>query len=68
MPIYYVNRYENGVWDGHASTRVEAENELQAAQEVCGEQLTERGGGVGIRATVSSPDAPNNKKPFYPIG
>ena len=52
MPNFGVSCYNRGVSDQRPYTIIEAENELQAAIQVCGERLTDGGKPGQLRAVV----------------
>ena len=65
MPNFGVLCYDRGVSDQKPYTIIEAENELQAAIQVCGEPLTDGGKPGQLRAVVWPVSNPNAKKPFF---
>ena len=66
MQRFKVRRYEMGKWDGVEPRDIEAENEKEAAEAVCGESLTEEGAKLGLLcAEVWLPSSPGKKKQFY---
>jgi hypothetical protein len=53
MPSFNVQRYKDGQHYGLPSFNIEAENEKEAAEKVCGERLIQDGGKLGTyRAKV----------------
>lgn len=53
MPKFGVMCYDQGKWDKKDHTTVEAENELQAAMQVCEGKLVDNKGKLGqLRAEV----------------
>ena len=65
MPIFKVECFDAGIKDGKGVREVEATNEQEAAELVCGGPLRD-GGKLGqLRAQVYPPAAPKAKKLFY---
>ena len=48
MPIYRVKCYKAGEWDKKDDIEIEADNELEAAEKVCGEPLLEGSSKPGL--------------------
>ena len=65
MPRFSVMCYDQGLWDQNKNTIIEAENELRAAMQVCGEPLVESGKMGQLRAQAWPVLDPNAKKRFY---
>lgn len=61
MPVYQVQLWPDGKWDGKEYRRVEAGTPKEAAEKLCGCPLSERGSMSGIRAQVRLQD--DLKKP-----
>jgi len=65
MSNFKVRCYEGGVWDEIEPHEIEAQDEQEAAETVCGEHLVERGKPGQLRAEVWQPSSPGEKKLFY---
>ena len=65
MPLFMVSCYEGGVSDGNDHRTIEAKDELEAAESVCGGPLIEGVAKHGqLRAQVRPLDKPSDKKFF----
>ena len=68
MQVFKVRCFKAGVWDGIEPRDVEANNEKEAAERICGGLLRD-GGMIGqLRAEVYLPSSPSVKKLFYVSG
>ncbi len=65
MPRYKVRCYESGKWDEIEPRDIEAQNEREAAESVCGGPLLEAGKLGQLRAVVSPLAKPGHKTAFY---
>ncbi|MEX2449401.1 MAG: hypothetical protein WD407_00935 [Rhodospirillales bacterium] len=65
MPLFTVSVYVGEKWDGNAPRQIEAQDEREAAERVCGIPLTETGLPQHLRATVTTLSAPNANVRFY---
>ena len=65
MPVFRVRCYNSGIWDERQPREIEAPNELEAAQSVCGQQLVRLGKLGQLRAEVWPWRSPAAKSPFY---
>jgi hypothetical protein len=65
MPIFRVTCYKAGEWDGAQAREIEAEDEQDAAEQVCGAPLVTEGKLGELRAQVSPVSEPVVKKMFY---
>ncbi len=65
MPKFGVMCYDRAIWDKKGHKTVEAENELQAAMQVCGGKLVEGGKPGQLRAVVWPVSKPSARKPFF---
>ncbi len=65
MPRFKVRCYESGKWDEIEPRDVEAKDEREAAESVCGGALSERGKPGQLRAVVSRLAKPGDKTAFY---
>ena len=65
MPHFKVICYERAIWDGQPPHDVEAQNEREAAESVCGKPLLEAGKPGQLRAQVWPVSKPSAKKMFY---
>jgi hypothetical protein len=65
MPQFKVMCYESGISDGKEARNIEARNEREAAERVCGIPLAERGKQGQHRATVWLAEWPDKKTPFF---
>lgn len=68
MPLFMVQCYEGGKWDGKDQRRIEAESALEAAEAVCGEPLAEGAKLGDLRAQVTSLQKPMQKVVFRRAG
>jgi hypothetical protein len=59
LPLFRVQLYNFGQWDGNPSHEILAEDSLSAAEHVAGEQLTASGVVTDFRASVWYADQPN---------
>ena len=57
--------FNSGKWDGNEPKEIEAENEQQAAEIICGTSLTDGGKPGQLRAQVSPSSKPETKILFY---
>jgi hypothetical protein len=65
MPYFRVRRYDAGIWDGVEHDKVEARDEQEAAEMVCGEPLAEGPVKRGeLRAEAWLVSSPGRKKAF----
>ena len=64
MPIYRVRCFDGHKWD-EGEGGVQAQNEKEAAERVCGVPLVTSGTPVRLRAQVSASDKPGAKSLFY---
>ena len=65
MPRFKVRCYESGKWDEIEPRDIEAQDEQEAAESVCGEPLLEAGKLGQLRAEVWPLSSPGAKKLFY---
>jgi hypothetical protein len=65
MPHFKVKCYSGAIWDQNEPSDIEALDEKEAAESVCGEPLVERGKPGQLRAEVWAPISPSSKKFFY---
>ena len=65
MPRFKVRCYESAIWDGIEPHDIEAQDEQEAAEKVCGGQLVERGKPGQLRAEVWPLSSPSAKRIFY---
>ena len=65
MPRFKVRCYERAIWDKIEPRDIEAQDEQEAAESVCGEPLLERGVAGRLRAEVWPLSSPGAKKLFY---
>ncbi len=65
MPRFKVRCYESGKWDKIEPRDIEAEDEREAAESVCGEPLIEAGKLGQLRAQVWPASKPSARKMFY---
>ncbi len=65
MPRFKVRCYESGKWDKIEPRDIEAEDEQEAAESVCGGPLIVVGKLGQLRAEVWAPSSPGAKKFFY---
>ena len=65
MTIFKVKCYEGGVWDNSDPIGVEAQNDREAAEYVCGGRLLYDGKPGQLRAEVWPASSPETKTPFY---
>lgn len=63
MPTFYVTCYDGGVWDDAEPKKVEAGDEREAAEMVCGVPLIEDAG-LNVRATVWAAGSRSAPKAF----
>jgi hypothetical protein len=61
MPIYRVQLFISGTWDGYPSQAVEAGSAHAAAEHVAGEPLVKRGAVADFRASVWEADKPDQR-------
>jgi hypothetical protein len=65
MLIFKVKCYHGGIWDEKEPKETKAQDEMRAAERVCGGPLIE-GGMLGkLRAQVWRPSKPSAKRMFY---
>ncbi len=65
MPNFKVKCYEGGLWDKNEPRYIEAQDERDAAEILCGEPLSEEGKLGQLRAEVWPVSSPKAKKLFY---
>ena len=65
MPRFKVRCYESGKWDEIEPRDIEAQDEQEAAESVCGGPLLEAGKLGQLRVEVWTPSSPDAKKQFY---
>ena len=65
MPLFMVRCYEGGKSDKKEARKIEAKDEREAAESVCGGALSERGKPGQLRAVVSPLAKPGDKTVFY---
>ncbi len=65
MPRFKVICYEGGIWDNIERRGIEARDEREAAESVCGGPLVEAGKLGQLRAEVWPVSLPRKKKLFY---
>ena len=65
MPRFMVRCYEGGIWDNIEPRDIEAQDEREAAESVCGGPLVEAGKPGLLRAEVWPLSSPSAKKLFY---
>ncbi len=65
MPRFKVRCYERGIWDKAEPQDIEAQDEREAAEIVCGKSLTDAGKPGQFRAEVWPVSSPRAKKHFY---
>jgi hypothetical protein len=65
MPRFRVLCYEAGKWDGAEHRDVEAQDEHQAAEQVCGGPLVEVGKPGQLRAQAAPEGKPGAQKMLY---
>lgn len=67
MPRFKVRCYESGIWDEAEPRDIEARDEREAAENVCGrgDRLIEGGKPGQLRAQVWLPSSPGKKTHFY---
>ncbi len=65
MPLFMVRCYEGGISDKKKTRKIEAKNEREAAESVCGGPLLEAGKLGQLRAVVSPLAKPGDKRAFY---
>ena len=65
MPRFKVICYESAIGDGIEPRDIEARDEQEAAESVCGEPLLEKGKPGQLRAEVWPQSSPGEKKIFY---
>ncbi len=65
MPRYKVRCYESGKWDEIEPRDIEAQNEREAAESVCGGPLLGAGKLGQLRAEVWPVARPRDKTAFY---
>ena len=65
MPIYQVQLYISGKWDGNPSHGVEADTAHAAAEFAAGEVLLGRGKVADFRASVWEADQPYRKGLYF---
>jgi hypothetical protein len=65
MSRFMVRCYSAGKWDRLEPRELEAENELQAAQQACGVELADAGKPGQLRAQVWPSGSPGKKSMFY---
>ena len=64
MPLYRVRRFDGHKGD-EGERRVEAENEKEVAEQVCGVLLVDRGHPIQLRAQVSPVEMRSAKKRMF---
>ena len=64
MPRFMVRCYEGGIWDNIEPRDIEAQDEREAAESVCGGPLVEAGKPGLLRAEVWPLSSPSAKKLF----
>ena len=62
---FMVTCFEAGKWDGAEAREVEARDEKEAAERVCGGSLEAAGKPGQLRAQVSPVDEPAARRMFY---
>lgn len=67
MPYFKVRCFEGAIWDKKEPSDIEAQDEKEAAERVCGRPLSEGGKPGQLRAQVSLVSKPSEKKMFYDI-
>ncbi len=65
MPLFMVRCYEGGISDKKKTRKIEAKNEREAAESVCGGPLLKAGKLGQLRAVVSPLAKPGDKRAFY---
>ena len=65
MPRFKVKRYEGGKWDKIGPRDIEAQDQHEAAERICGGPLIEAGKPGQLRAQVWPVSKPSAKKMFY---
>lgn len=65
MQVFKVRCFDAEVWDGNDPSDVEANNEQEAAERVCGVVLRDNGMPGQYCVEVYLPSAPATKKCFY---
>ena len=65
MPRFKVMCFERAVWDEKEPRDIEAQDEREAAESVCGGPLSVRGKAGQLRAQVWPASKPSSKKMFY---
>ncbi len=65
MRRFRVICFQAGVWDKMKPREIEAKDEREAAERVCGGPLVEAGKPGQLRAQVSPSSKPSEKKMFY---
>ena len=65
MPRFKVRCYESAIWDKIEPRDIEAQDEQEAAESVCGEPLLDAGKHGQLRAEVWPPASPRKKKLFF---
>lgn len=65
MPVFKVRCFNAGQWDGVEPRDVEARDEHEAAERICGGPLVDSGIPGRLRAQVHPPSEPAKKKLFY---
>ena len=65
MPRFKVRCYEGTIWDKIEPRDIEARDEQEAAESVCGEPLLDAGKPGQLRAEVWPPASPRKNKLFY---
>lgn len=64
MTMYRVKVFKHAIWDGENDRKVEADSPLEAAIQICGPDIVERGQNGLICAQVSPIDKPDQKTMF----
>ncbi len=65
MPRFKVKCFEAAIWDGNDDRDIEAQDEQEAAELVCGGPLIEAGKLGQLRAQVWPASKPSARKMFY---
>ncbi len=67
MPRFKVTCYERAVWDKAQPQDIEAQDEREAAENVCGKSLRDEGKPGQLRAKVWPVSSPRANKLFYDL-
>jgi hypothetical protein len=65
MPRFKVKCFEGAIWDGKDARDIEAQDEREAAESVCGGPLSEGGKPGQLRAQVTPASDASARKLFY---